>query len=469
MLTYFRINDPYRLIIIFIALILLRLPFLTSTEWLTIPELKWMVIGEKINDGALLYSELWDNTGLPAAWVYAFIDLVAGRSILVYQIFALFIFFFQIGFFNFIALKHKMYHDNNYLPALFGGLLALSLFNILSLSPALMGLTFILFSINSLLNFIASRDKQDGSLINIGIQIGIASLFYLPYFLFLFVHVASMLFFTSTQQRRYLLLLYGITFPSILIGLYYAWHGHLIDFLNNYYLSLFTILPEKVLDPLQLLKALGLTASLFVIASLKTLSSFGFNVFQARIQKIMFLCFLISALIAMIYANKTGEVFVIFIPWTAFFLSHFFISIRHKIKRELSFLVYFSVVLVLYFGFTFRLFSLYDHEQIMVKKELPVSVPYSEKRIIVLGPDIRPYYFAKVATPYLNWQLSKWQIEDLNYYDNLESIDRNFRHDMPDYIVDQIDLAPRLFYSMPLLGAEYENTGRGIYKRKINN
>jgi len=469
LLNYFRINDPYRLIIIFIALILLRLPFLTSTDWITIQELKWMVVGDKINDGALLYSELWDNCGLPAAWMYSFIDLIAGRSILVYQIVALLIFFLQIGFFNFIALKHKMYHENNYLPALFGGILALSLFNILSLSPALMGLTFILFSINSLLNYIASRDKHDGSLINIGIQIGIACLFYLPYFLFLLVHVASLLFFTSTQQRRYLLLLYGITFPSILIGLYYAWHGHLMDFLDNFFLSLFTVEPESFMSLEQMFKALGLTLALFLLASLKTLSSFGFNVFQARIQKVMFLCFVISALILLLYANKTGEVFIIFIPWTAFFFSHFFLSIRHKIKRELFFLAYFIAVLVLYFGTSFQWFRFYDYEPILVKKELPINVPYAEKRIVVFGPDIRPYYYAKAATPYLNWQLSKWQVEELNYYDNLESIDRNFRRDMPDYIVDQIDLAPQLFYNMPLLGAEYETAGRGIYKRKINN
>jgi len=428
-----------------------------------------MVVGEKINDGALLYSELWDNSGLPATWIYALIDLIVGRSILVYQIVAMLIFFLQVGFFNFIALKHKMYHENNYLPALFCGILALSLFNILSLSPALMGLTFILFSINSLLNYIESRNKQDGSLINIGIQIGIASLFYLPYFLFILVHIASLLFFTSTQQRRYLLLLYGITFPSILIGLYYAWHGHLMDFMDNYFLSLFIIEPEGFMGLGQMLKIVGFTLILFLLASLKTLSSFGFNVFQARIQKIMFLCFLISAVIVTIYANKTGEVFIVFIPWIAFFLSHFFLFIRNRIKRELSFLVYFTSVLVLYLGITFQWFQLYDYEQILVRKDLPSSVPYAEKRIVVLGPDIRPYYFGEAATPYLNWQLSKWQVEELNYYDNLESIDRNFRHDMPDFIVDQIDLVPRLFYNMPLLGAEYENAGRGIYKRKINN
>ena len=428
-----------------------------------------MVVGEKVNAGALLYSELWDNCGLPAAWVYALVDRLAGRSILTYQILALLIFFLQFGFFNFIALKHKMFHENNYLPALFCGLLALSLFNILALSPALMGLIFILFSINSLLDYLETRDKQDGSLINIGIQIGIASLFYLPYFLFLLVHIASLLFFTSTQQRRYLLLFYGITFPFILIGLYYAWHGHLMDFINNYFFSLFTVEPEGFLNIGQMFKLLGITAVLFSFAVLKTLSSFGFNVFQARIQKIMFLYFLTSVLIMIFYANKTGEVFVIFIPWVAFFLSHFFLSIKHRLKRELSFLIYFASILILYFGLTFQWFQLYDYKQILVKQNLPVSVPYEGKRIIVFGPDTRPYYFAGVATPYLNWELSKWQIEELNYYDNLESIDKNFRNDMPDFIVDQIGLAPRLFYNMPILGAEYENIGNGIFKRKINN
>jgi len=242
-----------------------------------------------------------------------------------------------------------------------------------------------------------------------------------------------------------------------------------MDFLDNFFLSLFTVEPESFMSLEQMFKALGLTLALFLLASLKTLSSFGFNVFQARIQKVMFLCFVISALILLLYANKTGEVFIIFIPWTAFFFSHFFLSIRHKIKRELFFLAYFIAVLVLYFGTSFQWFRFYDYEPILVKKELPINVPYAEKRIVVFGPDIRPYYYAKAATPYLNWQLSKWQVEELNYYDNLESIDRNFRRDMPDYIVDQIDLAPQLFYNMPLLGAEYETAGRGIYKRKINN
>ncbi len=470
MLSYFRINDPYRLVIIFIALILFRLPFMLSNEWFSVSELQWMVIGEKVIDGALQYSGVWDSIGLPAVWIYAAIDFIFGRSYLTYQIIALVIFFFQVAFFNFMALKHKMYHENNYLPALFCGLLGISFFDILQLSPALIGLTFILLSINNLLNYIESRNKQDGSLINIGLYIGIAALFYLPYLLFLIVHIASLLFFTTTQQRRYLLLFYGILFPFVLVGLYYAWHGHLGDFLNNYILSLFTTERTVFMDIWQLLKLFGLTIFIYSFASLKILTGYGFNVFQVRIQKIMFLCFLIASLIWVFYADKTGNVLIMFIPWIAFFLCHFFISIRKRLQRELAFFVYFIAIIVIYGGVTFHWFRINDLSEFLVKTNLPDRAVYSDKRIVVFGPDIRPFNFGTLATPYLNWELSKWQLEDLKYYDNLQSINQNFRNDMPDYVIDQVNLAPQLFLKMPLLGAEFDNLGRGIYRRKnLNN
>jgi hypothetical protein len=61
--------------------------------------------------------------------------------------------------------------------------------------------------------------------------------------------------------------------------------------------------------------------------------------------------------------------------------------------------------------------------------------------------------------------LSKVQLEQLNYYDNLEAIDKNIRSDMPEFILDQINLAPELFKYIPLLGKEYEYLGNGIYQR----
>jgi hypothetical protein len=183
LLGYFRINDPYRLVIIFFLVMLLRLPYLISSEWLSIPELRWLLVGETLNEGDLLYVDILDDIGPLSAYVYSVLNFLFGRSQLAIQIFGLILFCFQVFYINHLALKHKMYNENNYLPALFYGILGLSSFNLITLSPIMMGLTFILFSLNGLLTQIESRNKTDANLINIGIFTGLALLFYIPFFL----------------------------------------------------------------------------------------------------------------------------------------------------------------------------------------------------------------------------------------------------------------------------------------------
>ncbi len=160
---------------------------------------------------------------------------------------------------------------------------------------------------------------------------------------------------------------------------------------------------------------------------------------------------------------------VMFLPWIAFFLSHFFLTIRNRLKRELSFLVYFISILVFYFGFTFHIFNADSHisfasELINTSSEVK-EPPYAGSGILVLGPNIQPYYYGEVATPYFNWELSKEELQNLNYYDNIEDINRKLRSDMPDYIIDQEALVPKIFDKIPLLGEEFRLVENGLYKR----
>ncbi len=472
MLGYFRKNDPYRLILIFIVLFLFRLPYLISNNWLTIPELSWMIVGERLNEGAMLYVGVWDDIGPLSALVYRLINFLFGRSQLSIQILGIFLFFFQVFFMNYISLKHKMYNENNYLPALFYGILGLSFFNIMVLSPQLMGLTFVLLSLNSLFKHIETRDRIDGNLLNIGLYIGIASLFYLPYLNLIFVHIIGLLFFTNTIGRRYLLLLYGAFVPLIICWLIYSGYGKNDELFGNFFTSIFKTSYEHYLSFKTILILFGSSILLFSLSSFKTLSGFGFTVFQVRVQKVMFFAAIVTLAIYAFYTEGDGYSLVMFCPWGSFFLSHFFLSLKNKLKRELSFLVYFLLVIFFYFGITFYSISIYD--QININRLLFVedqkSPAYANRKVLVIGPDISPYYFSKQATPYFNWELSKGQLEKLDYYDNLESINNNLRSDMPDFIIDQINLVPKLFDHIPPLAMEYALTEPGIYKRKdINN
>ena len=469
MLGYFRINDPYRLVIIFIVLLLFRLPYLLSTEFLSIPELKWMIIGERLNEGALLYADILDDISPLSALVYKSIDFVFGRSQLTFLIIGLFVFYFQIFYMNYLALKHKMYNENNYLPALFYGLLGLLFFKMLTLSPQLMGLTFVMISVDSLLSHIETRNKTDANLLNIGLFTGLACMFYLPFILIVVIHLVILLFFTNTIKRRYLLMLYGLLIPFGITWLYYLWRGETSAFLHIFLFSIFHTETSSFMEFRSILFFSGITIFIYIISSLKTLSSFGFNIFQVRIQKTMFFSSIVCLLIWLFYTDHSGSGLIIFLPWTAFFLSHFFLSIRHRLKRELSFFIYFLSVIILYFGLRYQVFNLsnmIDISALMVdQQESPVPA-YAGKKILVLGPDFKPYYFGRQATPYLDWTISKVQLEGLNYYDNIEDIDRNIRGDMPEYIVDQLGMIPLIFDKIPLLGKEYEPMGDGIYKSR---
>jgi hypothetical protein len=430
-----------------------------------------MLIGERMNDGAMLYVDIWDDIAPLSALVYKGINFAVGRSLLTIQILGLIVFFFQIFYINFIALRHKMYNENNYLPALFYGILGLVSFNMMTLSPVLMGMTFILFSINNLLTHVESRNKTDANLINIGLFTGIAMLFYLPFAFAIFIHAIILLFFTNTLKRRYLLLLYGLIMPVAIAWVYYVWNDETSGFYHNYLFALFRTHPESILGLKTILVISGLTILLYAISSFKILSGFGFNIFQVRIQKTMFFASMVFLGIWLLYSDRGGYTLVIFIPWAAFFLTHFFLSIRHKLKRELSFLAYLLTIMILYLGTTFNLSLIstqVDYSSVLVR-QLDQNLPYKDKKVLVLGPDIEPYLHAKVSTPYFNWSLSRNQLEGLNYYDNLEEIDRNIRGDMPDYIIDQVGLAARLFEKIPILGSEFVLIGNGIYKRSESN
>ena len=239
MLSFFRINDPYRLIFVLILIFLARLPYLISADFLTIPELNWMVVGEKLSDGAFLYVDAWDELGPLSAIVYWIIDLLFGRSQLAYQIIGIIIFFIQCAYFNVFLLKHKVFNENSYVPAMIYAVLGLITFNSITLSPQLMGLTFILPVFDGLFSHMETRRRVDENPLNIGIYTGLASLFYLPYIFFIVIWFFVLLIYSSTIGRRYLLMFYGAFFTFFVLWLWYAWKGHITELHINYFNSFF--------------------------------------------------------------------------------------------------------------------------------------------------------------------------------------------------------------------------------------
>ena len=61
-LSFFRINDPYRLLGLLIILILIGVSAFLFPNEMLLNELKSMVLGEAIADGKLMYIQVFDDT-----------------------------------------------------------------------------------------------------------------------------------------------------------------------------------------------------------------------------------------------------------------------------------------------------------------------------------------------------------------------------------------------------------------------
>ena len=221
MLRFFRINDPYRLLGVLLILIIVSLPFFIQPADQTIQELKSIVVGESLHVGKSLYIRLIDDMAPFSAWFSNTMFVLFGHSILARHILSFLIIFFQAAFFSKVLVQRKVYNENTYLPALIFGLLAFYSFDLLSLSPELLASTLLVFALNNLFKEIEFKVQQDEIILNMGIYIGLASLFIFSYSVFLFGALLILILFTRITFRRACLLIFGFILPHALIASFY--------------------------------------------------------------------------------------------------------------------------------------------------------------------------------------------------------------------------------------------------------
>ena len=105
MLGFFKVNDPYRLIAALGLLLIIRTTFYWIGIPLTIPEVKWMIIGESLGNGGIIYKDLWDHIGPFSAFVYELLYLLFGKTDIPYKVLSVILVIIQAGIFNFLMLK----------------------------------------------------------------------------------------------------------------------------------------------------------------------------------------------------------------------------------------------------------------------------------------------------------------------------------------------------------------------------
>lgn len=465
MLRYFRINDPYRLLALLVLLVIVYLPLFIDPPPLTLPEFRSMLVGERVQDGNTMYADVVDNSGPLAAWFHAAMDFLFGRSLIARHIVAFIIIFLQSAFLGIIFITRKVFNENTFIPSLIFSILFFFSFDTLSFTDELLGSGFLLLALNNLFTEIEFRMPRDETTFNLGFFVSLASLFYLPYVVFLFGIVVILFLFARSDLRKFFLLIFGFALPHLLVLCLHYLNGSLEEIWNQFYRTGISF-DRRFLVPsggLVLLSSIGILYLCISIVMLNRLARF--SKYQSQLLQTIFLwigfCF-----IFLLFCNDIRpQTLIVFIPPVTFLFTHFLLLIRRRKFAEMNTLILLVGIVAISYSARYNRIKRIDYSRLAVApaQNLP---DVHDRRILVLGDDKSPYIHNKPATRYLNWELAREVFDNPEFYESVTDVYQTFKKDPPDIVIDTNNSLKPFLDRIPELKRAYVRKGT-LYERVV--
>lgn len=460
MLEFFRSTLPTRLVLLVLLALGLRLPLIWLGEVpLSLAELRGWLVGERLHAGALLYREVYDHTAPLAAACYGLLDLVLPRSWFLYRLLALALVLMQAIRLSQVLNRYNAHPERSYLAALTYVLLASVTTELDTLSPLLLGQTFVVFALSALLP--TTREGYDSSrLFRAGFLLGLGALCYLPLAWLLLLGLFAVISFAANSFRSFLLLLCGFAFPYAVVATFFLYTDalplfrqlHLEPMLN--WAAGADALPRGL--QLQLLILPGVVV---LLALLRMFTSSLGLVFQVKFQQLM-LVWLAVALImgAALRAAAPGLLAVLLAP-AAYFSLFLWQRTRRAWVAEVLLLAVIGAVVVVRYRTVLALDGLLHlpSEARYAARPEPRYAALQGQQLLVLGPGRGAYVQNHAATPYVDWTLAKREFGHLNEYAAVFRLAQNITQP-PPYLIDEAGLLPELRYKLPAVFGRYERT-----------
>jgi hypothetical protein len=452
------------LVLLFLAI---RIPLILLGIPVTLPELKYMVLGERLSEGFVLYRDVYDTTAPLSAVLFWLLDAVFGRNILVYRVLAALLLFLQGMRLNATFNAHGVLPEKTYLPALLYFLFGSIFFELDTLSPLLIGMTFLIFALSYLLSA-PKEGVSNPKMFKAGFLLGIAALCHLPLMLFVVLAFFGAIFFAFNAFRSFLLLVCGFLFPYSVVFTFFLYAGALPNFIQYNLLSAWEFRIVLLLPALDLLKIVLLPLLLLAFFIFYGITHTpGLN-YHLKVLQLMLL-WIPVALVAVVAGQHLSTIsWLMFLPALAFFGAYFFLRSRSLWLTEPFFLVLLAFTLLLRYN---QLIPDNRYTRLDVSRLAVQSGPDYElvknARVLVLGDDFNYYAENKAATPYVNWQLAQEDFGRLDTYYAVLKVLRNVSASRPDYIIDEARLLPELQYKAPKEFERYERIGQTpVYRRR---
>lgn len=458
MLGYFRINDPYRLVGLLIIMAIITLPLFIDSPGITVPELKSLVLGERVSAGHGLYHETIDSTPPMAAWFYGLFDMVFGRSLTARHIVAFVILFLQSAFLGIIFIDKKVFTENTYIPSLLFSLLVFISFDSLALTGDLLAFGVMLLALNNLIKEIEFRVPRDETIFNLGIFISIASLFSFSYAIYLPGVAIILLIFTRNSVRKYLLMVLGFLLPHLLLLCIYNLNGYADALWQNFYVHNFRFTAHDLISTKSLLLLCAIPLfylffSLFILNRDARLTKYQSQIFQA-----MFLWFVTAFAQFFLASDFRPQSIITVIPPVSFFLTHYLLLIRRRRFAEINTGVLMIGIVTMAYLTRYEKISAISYRDLFVTEKIN---PIKEKKILVLSDEVVAFQDNELGSSFYEWALCEPIFRNPDYYENLLQVHHAFEKEKPEVIIDPENLMPGFFNRLPQLKAQYTKTAGG--------
>ncbi|MBA4054002.1 MAG: hypothetical protein C0490_04755 [Marivirga sp.] len=447
-------------------LTLLYLPLFIDSPKITYPELKSLIIGEKVHEGNILYIELIDSVAPLGAWFNGLMDILFGRSIIARHILAFLIIFLQASYLGIVFANKKAFAENSYIPSLVFALLFVVSFDTLSLSPELLGSGFLLPALNNLFKEIEFREQRNESIFNLGLYIGLASLFSFSYSVFLVGTLLTLIVFTRSTARKYFLLISGFLLPHILLASAYYLMDGLSSLYQFYYIPNLSFNSESYISNSSLWVLFSLPLFFLLISFVMMNRDARLSKYQTQLVQTMFFWLIFSVFQVLYSKDFRPQNFISVIPGISFFITHFLLLIRRKRLAEIYVWILLVGTVTVSYMARYGVITSVDYTKLFVpEKEFPVK----GKRVLVLDSQWGVYKNNSMATPFLNWALSEDIFSHPEYFENQISVYDGLVNDPPDVILDKNDLLKPFLQRIPQLRKLYVRNGIYYNKREISN
>jgi hypothetical protein len=464
LLHYFRINDPYRVIGLLIVLLLLYLPVLIDVAPITYPELKTMIVGDKLLNGSALYTEIIDSTPPFTGWFFAVINWVFGDSLALKHILAFIILFLEAVVLGLIFIDKKAFPDSSFIPSLIFGILCVFSFDTISLSGELVGTFFLLMALNSLFREIEFREENFEMVLKTGLFIGIGSLFEFSFSVYVVAVLIILILFTRTSGRKIFLLFTGYMLPHLFLISIYSIKGG-VDLLWEYfYLPNLGFGGDTFVTTGSLMVLLAIPA-LFFAASLILLNRESrFTKYQSQLLQAMFFWTIFSVLQVFYSKALRPHCFIPAMIGFSFFISHFFLIVARKRFAELAFWIFLLGIVSVAYYYRYSRPNEETYRNLLVEKTNHPEL--TGKKVVVLADSLELYNGTSMTTPFLNWRLSEDIFLNPEYYDNINLVYQGFL-EKPDIVIDPKNLLRPFIETIPSLRSQYARSPMGYERIEI--